>query len=38
MAGELQTVYVDVPAVSYYAYPDDPNFVPEQNLCKEQIL
>ncbi|MGI5845898.1 MAG: hypothetical protein ACOX7D_01805 [Alphaproteobacteria bacterium] len=34
MAGELQTVYVDVPAVSYYAYPDDPNFVPETEFMQ----
>lgn len=26
---ETQTVYVDTPVQSYYAYPDDPNFIPE---------
>ena len=23
------TVYTEVPVRSYYAYPDDPNFIPE---------
>lgn len=26
---EYQTVYTEVPVRSYYAYPDDPNFIPE---------
>lgn len=26
---EFQTVYTEVPVQSYYAYPDDPNFIPE---------
>ena len=26
---EFQTVYNEVPVQSYYAYPDDPNFIPE---------
>lgn len=28
-AGEYQTIYTEVPAASYSARPDDPNFVPE---------
>lgn len=30
----LQTVYVDVPVQSYYAYPDDPNFIPESEFMQ----
>lgn len=26
---EFQTIYKEVPVQSYYAYPDDPNFIPE---------
>ena len=26
---ETQTVYTETPVQSYYAYPDDPNFIPE---------
>lgn len=26
---EFQTIYNEVPVQSYYAYPDDPNFIPE---------
>ena len=26
---EFQTVYTETPVQSYYAYPDDPNFIPE---------
>ena len=26
---EQQTVYIETPVQSYYAYPDDPNFIPE---------
>ena len=25
----VQTIYTEVPVQSYYAYPDDPNFIPE---------
>ena len=28
-AGDFQTIYTEVPAASYFAHPDDPNFVPE---------
>lgn len=27
--GTFQTVYTETPVQSYYAYPDDPNFIPE---------
>lgn len=26
---QTQTVYTEIPVQSYYAYPDDPNFIPE---------
>ena len=26
---ELQTIYTETPVASYYAYPDDQNFIPE---------
>ena len=26
---EFQTIYTETPVQSYYAYPDDPNFIPE---------
>jgi len=29
---EFQTVYNEVPVQSYYAYPDDPNFIPESEF------
>ena len=29
---EYQTVYNDTPVQSYYAYPDDPNFIPESEF------
>jgi len=29
---EYQTIYNDVPVQSYYAYPDDPNFIPESEF------
>ena len=25
----FQTIYTETPVQSYYAYPDDPNFIPE---------
>lgn len=34
MAEELQTIYTDIPAASYYARPDDPNFVPETEFMQ----
>ena len=30
--GEMQTVYTETPVQSYYAYPDDPNFIPESEF------
>jgi hypothetical protein len=30
----FQTVYTEVPADSYYAYPNDPNFVPESEFMQ----
>ncbi len=30
----FQTVYQDVPVQSYYAYPDDPNFIPETEFME----
>lgn len=32
---EFQTVYNEVPVQSYYAYPDDPNFIPESEFMEE---
>ena len=29
MLDNLQTIYTETPVQSYYAYPDDPNFIPE---------
>lgn len=29
---DFQTVYNEVPVQSYYAYPDDPNFIPESEF------
>lgn len=31
---ETQTVYTEVPVRSYYAYPDDPNFIPETEFME----
>ncbi|MDR1360954.1 MAG: hypothetical protein LBJ18_01430 [Rickettsiales bacterium] len=31
---DLQTVYTETPVQSYYAYPDDPNFIPEHNFME----
>ena len=31
----FQTVYTETPVQSYYAYPDDPNFVPEFEFMEE---
>ncbi len=30
----FQTVYQDIPVQSYYAYPDDPNFIPETEFMQ----
>lgn len=29
---DLQTIYTETPVQSYYAYPDDPNFIPETDF------
>nr|MBQ0090958.1 hypothetical protein [Candidatus Enterousia merdequi] len=29
---DFNTVYTEVPVSSYYAYPDDPNFIPESEF------
>ncbi|MDW2994995.1 MAG: hypothetical protein R8N24_03140 [Alphaproteobacteria bacterium] len=29
---ETQTIYTETPVQSYYAYPDDPNFIPESEF------
>lgn len=31
---DLQTVYTETPVQSYYAYPNDPNFVPEHDFMQ----
>lgn len=31
----FQTIYTETPVQSYYAYPDDPNFIPEVEFMKE---
>ncbi len=31
----VQTIHVETPVLSYYAYPDDPNFIPETNFMRE---
>ena len=31
---EFQTIYTDTPVQSYYAYPDDPNFIPETEFME----
>jgi hypothetical protein len=33
-AGTFQTIYTEIPAESYYAYPNDPNFVPESEFMQ----
>lgn len=30
----FQTIYTDTPVQSYYAYPDDPNFIPETEFMQ----
>ena len=30
----FQTIYVETPVQSYYAYPDDPNFIPETEFMQ----
>lgn len=30
----FQTIYTDTPVQSYYAYPDDPNFIPETEFME----
>ena len=32
---EVQTIYTEVPMRSYYAYPDDVNFIPETEFMNE---
>ena len=34
MYQEFQTVYTETPMRSYYAYPDDPNFIPETEFME----
>ncbi len=31
---DFQTVYTETPVQSYYAYPDDPNFIPENEFME----
>jgi hypothetical protein len=31
---DFQTIYTDTPVQSYYAYPDDPNFIPESEFME----
>ena len=31
---EFQTIYTETPVQSYYAYPDDPNFIPETEFMQ----
>lgn len=31
---EFQTIYTETPVQSYYAYPDDPNFIPEDEFME----
>lgn len=35
-AGELQTIYTETPVQSYFAYPDDINFVPETEFMQRE--
>jgi hypothetical protein len=30
----FQTIYIETPVQSYYAYPDDPNFIPETEFMQ----
>ena len=30
----FQTIYTETPVQSYYAYPDDPNFIPETEFME----
>ncbi|MBQ0013538.1 MAG: hypothetical protein KBS86_03155 [Proteobacteria bacterium] len=32
--GGFQTIYTETPVQSYYAYPDDPNFIPETEFMQ----
>ena len=34
MYDSIQTVYTETPVQSYYAYPDDPNFIPETEFME----
>lgn len=34
MYEDFQTVYTETPVQSYYAYPDDPNFIPESEFME----
>lgn len=34
MYQEFQTIYTETPVQSYYAYPDDPNFIPESEFME----
>ena len=34
MYQDFQTIYTDTPVQSYYAYPDDPNFIPETEFME----
>ncbi len=31
---DMQTIYTETPVQSYYAYPDDPNFIPESEFME----
>ena len=32
---DFQTIYTETPVRSYYAYPDDPNFIPETEFMNQ---
>ena len=34
MMQDFQTIYTETPVQSYYAYPDDPNFIPETEFME----
>ena len=34
-AGTYQTIYTETPVASYYAYPDDQNFIPEAEFMRQ---
>ena len=34
MTGDFQTIYTETPVQSYYAYPDDQNFIPETEFME----